>query len=285
VSQLPIISWLEGMVTELQILLLIFCLALNAYLFVTCRLKNHEAWLDVFFKMLGSNYFSLFIVHRINMEVVFSLNNPDYPIEIGYWVNWSLGMMMFFLFLGAYITRSNPIARANRLREIIYPLYCGSLPMLIFESFSFNRFEFVRNSETLVILFRPFTDIDPGHWSGLSIALIIFGHSISVWALFYLRRSFGILSEVRNFVSGGPYRFVRHPLYAGENFAALGFCLLFPSWFNVAVTVVFLASQRLRAHFEEQKFLQTIPDYKGYMDQAGAYLPRLNKKHDAKYDL
>lgn len=263
---------------QMQIFLLLCCLALNIYLFVSCRLKNQERWLDVFFKMFGSNYFCLFILHRINIEINFYLANPDYPIEIGYWINWSLGMMMFVLFLGAYITRSNPIARANRLREIIYPLYSGSLPMLIFESYSFNRFEFVRESETLVTLFRPFVDINPGHWSGLSIALIVFGHAISVWALFYLRRSFGILTEVRNLVRGGPYRYVRHPLYVGENFAAIGFCLLFPSWFNIAVTIVFLLSQRLRAHFEEQKFLQAIPDYKDYMAQAGAYLPRLNKK-------
>ncbi len=67
-------------------------------------------------------------------------------------------MTMFLLFLGAYITRSNPIILANRLREIIYPLYCGSLPMLVFESFSFNRYEFVRNSEVLVTLLNRKTD-------------------------------------------------------------------------------------------------------------------------------
>jgi protein-S-isoprenylcysteine O-methyltransferase Ste14 len=230
---------------------------MNLSLYLSCRINRNEPWLDVFFKMLGSNYFTLFILHRVNMEVIFSRNNPDYDFSPWYWVNWSLGMVMFVLFAGSYLTRSNPIARANRLREIIYPLFV--------------------DREWLTILFQPFANAGPRHWSTISIALILLGHSISVWALVYLRRSFGILTEVRNLVTKGPYRFVRHPLYVGENFAAIGFCFMFPSWFNIAITILFLLSQRLRAHFEEQKFRSTLPDYERYMKRVGAYLPRLNK--------
>jgi protein-S-isoprenylcysteine O-methyltransferase Ste14 len=278
VSQLPIVSWIANMLWQFQLLLVTLCLAFNIYLYVSCRRHNQESWLDVFFKMFGSNYFCLFILHRINVEVTYTLANPDAPFEFWYWFNWLLGMMMFLLFLGAYITRHNPVARANRLREIVYPLIVGSLPMLVFESYGFIQFEFVRNSELLVELIRPMSDAGPGYWSPVSIALIVFGHAISVWALFHLRRCFGILTEVRRLVKTGPYRFVRHPLYVGENFAAIGFCFMFPSWFNIGVTTVFLLNQRLRAHFEEQKFLQTIPDYKNYMEQAGAYLPRLKNR-------
>lgn len=262
----------------LQILLLICCLALNTYLFVKCRVRGKEFCTDVFFKMLGSNYFCLFIFHRIGIEISRYHQYPDYSMTFWYFVNWVLVMIMFLIFLGAYVTRSNPVVRANRLREIVYPLYCGTLPMLILESFSFDRYAVVRNSEMLDTLFRPFSDIGIGHWSALSIGLIVIGHAISIWALLYLRRSFGIFTEVRNLVRTGPYQYVRHPLYVGENFATVGFCLLFPSWFNIAVTVLFLVSQRLRAHFEEQKFIQAIPEYVSYMGQAGTYLPRLYKK-------
>jgi protein-S-isoprenylcysteine O-methyltransferase Ste14 len=277
VSNIPVVSWVLAMDGFMITLLLLLCLIMNLSLYLSCRINRNEPWLDVFFKMLGSNYFTLFILHRVNMEVIFSRNNPDYDFSPWYWVNWSLGMVMFVLFAGSYLTRSNPIARANRLREIIYPLFVGSLPMLVFESFSFNQYEFIQNSEWLSALFKPFANIGPGHWSTVSIALILFGHSISVWALVYLRRSFGILTEVRNLVTKGPYRFVRHPLYVGENFAAIGFCFMFPSWFNIAITILFLLSQRLRAHFEEQKFRSTLPDYERYMKRVGAYLPRLNK--------
>lgn len=277
-SQLPVISWFLEMEWRLQMVFVFCCLTLNTYLFVSCRLRSREYWLDVFFKMFGASYFSLFIFHRISEKVIFYLNNPDYPISFWYWVNWGMGMMMFLLFLAAYITRSNPVARANRLREIIYPLFCGTLPMLVFESFSFGRYEFVRNSEILVMLFRPFADVGPGYWSVLSIVLITFGHIISVWALFYLRRSFGIFTEVRSLVVDGPYRYVRHPLYVGESIAAIGFCLLLPSWFNILITVLFLLCQRLRAYFEEQKFLQAVPEYSDFIGRAGAYFPRMGNK-------
>ena len=39
---------------------------------------------------------------------------------------------------------------------------------------------------------------------------------LAVWGLLYLRKSFSIIPEARRVVSGGPYRFIRHPLYAAE---------------------------------------------------------------------
>ena len=261
---------------RLQLVLFALCLTMNLYLFVKCRLKGHESWLDVFFKMFGSNYFCLFIIHRINLQII---NYQEYPGQFSFlaWVNWFLVLMLFLFFMGAYLTRSNPVLRANRLREILFPLFCGTLPMLITESFSFNGYEFVKSQAMLGDLFKPMAHIFPGYWSGLSIALIIGGHAIAVWAIFHLRRSFGIFTEVRTLITSGPYRYVRHPIYVGESFATIGLCDFYPSLFNIAVTIVFLVSQRIRAHFEEQKFLHAIPEYKIFMEKAGAYWPRLRK--------
>jgi steroid 5-alpha reductase family enzyme len=45
----------------------------------------------------------------------------------------------------------------------------------------------------------------------------------------------------------------------------------------VAVTIIFLLSQGIRAYWEEQKFLQVTPDYRAFMVVTGAYWPRFRK--------
>lgn len=256
----------------LRLILGLLCLAMNLYLFVTGRLKNREPWLDLLFRMTGSNFFCFFIMHRINLQTTSYMSNPA-PFSLLSWINWSLVIMMFLFFTMAYLTRTPPVARANRLREIILPLCCGCLPMVVSESFDFNQLPFVRDSEIMTNLVKPLVEIAPGSWSSPSIALISVGHLISVWAILHLRRSFAILTEVRTLIRSGPYRYVRHPLYVGENFAAIGFCFYKPSLFNIAVTVTYLVCQTIRASFEEQKFLGSIPEYKDYLEQTGAYLP------------
>ena len=275
-NQLPVLSWIDRMDWRLQILLLVLCLSIDVYLFVVCFLKNREPWYDVFFKIFGSNYFCLFILHRLHIQLGTYLQNPD-AFSIWSWLNWTAVMLMFVFFMAAYVTRSNPVSRANRAREILYPLFCAALPFIIYESIDFYRYAIFKDHALLVALFKPFMDLPPGHWNVPSIVLIIGGHLISVWALIYLKRSFGILTEVRNLVTSGPYRYIRHPLYIGESIAVIGFCFYFPSWFNVAITLTFLVSQRIRAHFEEQKFLLAIPAYSEYMQRSGAYLPRPGK--------
>src|SRR5688572_8953728 len=52
-------------------------------------------------------------------------------------------------------------------------------------------------------------------WAGLGVALLLYGMAIQVWAKLSLRRSFGMVPALRGVKTGGPYRFIRHPMYAG----------------------------------------------------------------------
>ncbi|NML32795.1 isoprenylcysteine carboxylmethyltransferase family protein [Paraburkholderia sp. G-4-1-8] len=57
-------------------------------------------------------------------------------------------------------------------------------------------------------------------------ALQLFGIFWELFAKASLRRSFGILPANRGVVSGGAYRFVRHPMYLGYFLLDLGFLLV-----------------------------------------------------------
>src|SRR4029453_316242 len=52
------------------------------------------------------------------------------------------------------------------------------------------------------------------------------GPCLSIWSITYLDRSFSLIAQARSVVRGGPYAYVRHPLYTGELTAFLGMMLL-----------------------------------------------------------
>ncbi|HEY3695380.1 isoprenylcysteine carboxylmethyltransferase family protein [Phenylobacterium sp.] len=87
-------------------------------------------------------------------------------------------------------------------------------------------------------------------------ALMFAGLSISVWAKLTLRRSFGVAAANRGVVDGGPYRFVRHPMYAGYLLVHIGFLLNNPLPWNAALYAVTLGCQIARILAEEKVLAQ-----------------------------
>ncbi|WP_173087522.1 methyltransferase [Devosia sp. 1635] len=69
----------------------------------------------------------------------------------------------------------------------------------------------------------------------LCAALMLVGMSVQIAAKLTLRRSFGAVAANRGVKKKGPYRLVRHPMYAGYILTQIGFLLSYPSVFNLAV--------------------------------------------------
>jgi len=75
-----------------------------------------------------------------------------------------------------------------------------------------------------------------------------------------LGRSFGIAPADRGLMILGPYRFIRHPMYAGALLMAAGALWSAPSWWNASVFALLVASAALRIHWEE-RLLQGYASY------------------------
>ena len=98
-------------------------------------------------------------------------------------------------------------------------------------------------------------------WPGT--LLVTAGMSFQIWAKFVLRRSFGIAPANRGIKVHGPYRLLRHPMYAGYLVTHVGVLLLMPSSWNVTVYAVAWAAQLLRLRAEE-RLLGADPAYADY---------------------
>lgn len=106
----------------------------------------------------------------------------------------------------------------------------------------------------------------PNPWPALAplgIGLVLFGNLFQVWAKLSLRRSFGVAPANRGIKVSGPYRFVRHPMYAGYFITHVGIMMLMPSVLNLAIYVLSWWSQILRL-LAEERLLGQDPAYREF---------------------
>jgi protein-S-isoprenylcysteine O-methyltransferase Ste14 len=111
------------------------------------------------------------------------------------------------------------------------------------------------------------------------IALIIMtiGVGLSVYCLAWLGQSYSIMATARKLVTGGPYCFVRHPLYAAELLGIVGITLANFSLPAIAIFLATAAFQLRRAINEEGVLRAAFPEYEQYSRQVPRFIPRLQK--------
>ena len=97
----------------------------------------------------------------------------------------------------------------------------------------------------------------------LCVALMIIGMYVQISAKVVLWRSFGVVAANRGVKVIGPYRFVRHPMYAGYTLTHIGFLLAMPSSQNATVYACALFFQIARL-LQEERILKEDPVYRDY---------------------
>jgi protein-S-isoprenylcysteine O-methyltransferase Ste14 len=140
------------------------------------------------------------------------------------------------------------------------------------------------------VLFRRFTEdvsLRPGDWAlalvgsgapllvqpahvgssaglaAFSTILMLAGLLVQLAAKLTLRRSFGAVAANRGVKIGGPYRLVRHPMYAGYLLTHIGFIMTNPSaWNALAYGVCFIA--QIGRILAEEKLLGADSKYRDF---------------------
>lgn len=104
--------------------------------------------------------------------------------------------------------------------------------------------------------------------TGMDVAIVarivsLIGLTLSLWGLVSLGRAFDIVPADRGLVVKGPYRIIRHPIYAGELLSVLVMVFDHFTLWNGLVLVLLVASFILRIRWEEK----IIGQYDGYARQ------------------
>ena len=71
----------------------------------------------------------------------------------------------------------------------------------------------------------------------------------------------------------GPYRLVRHPMYAGGIALAFGWALFVRGWLTLAYAVVLLLFLEVKATREERWLVDRFPDYPDYQRRVRKLIP------------
>jgi protein-S-isoprenylcysteine O-methyltransferase Ste14 len=215
--------------------------------------------LFVFGRLVPATFFALLGYLQLTQVVGAVRGLPD-PLTAAAVLSGPLPAALYLLFCAIpvliYVGRPAPRARDGRILPRAAGL-AGTLMLLVVGALPQGD-----------RLYAP-----PSWLGGVSSAISVLAFSLAVLGLLYLRRSLSIIPEVRRLVTGGPYRMVRHPLYAAEILAAFGFVLVKPGALAVAVLAPFIATQLLRSRFEERLLTEAYPCYQEYARRTRRLIP------------
>jgi len=157
--------------------------------------------------------------------------------------------------VGIYLVRPRPRARDGRIIARTAGLV-GTTMLLVVGAFP-----------------NPVLVTPPEFIRIVAAPLTLGAFTLGVCGLLYLRRSLSIIPEARRLVTGGPYRLVRHPLYAAEILAAAAVVLARPGLWATLTLVPFIGVQMLRARFEEGLLARAFPEYGPYAARTRRLIP------------
>lgn len=182
-------------------------------------------------------------------DVVLAGDLRHAPIERGVQIaNGAFAIILIVLF----IARPAPRARPPGWRAVAAGVIGGLAPM------------------TIVFLPRSAISRD---LMVVSNSIVLVATLASVLTVLWLGRSFSILPQARALVTGGPYRFVRHPLYLAEFLALFGLAWQFALPWSLLLWLLAAAAQFPRMRYEEQILAATFPTYGDYAAKTARLLP------------
>jgi protein-S-isoprenylcysteine O-methyltransferase Ste14 len=177
----------------------------------------------------------------------------------------------------SYLIRREPVHRAAGFWETVYPLATVLIPVTGFTLLA------IPDVAAMLPRFDPAQlaqsyGLTPSHFLALNLGGFVIGAlgaALSLGALWTLKRSFSLMTEVRDLVTRGLYRRIRHPLYMAEIVHMLGIAILSATPVGLWLFALAVAMQVGRAKIEERKLARTLPEYAHFMRSTGFMWPKL----------
>jgi len=178
------------------------------------------------------------------------------------------------LVIFSYLIRIKPVSdkgKARGFQERWYPIITVLIPMI---SFTYLLYRPIPIESDFIFrnLYQSQSFVHTVVLAGFLFSLV--GCTLSAIVLWRLRNSFSLMVEVRQLVTTGMYKYMRHPLYFSELTHALGTTLLLLNSVTLSIYIIFFTLEVIRAKFEERKFLRVLPEYAAYKARTGFLFPK-----------
>jgi len=255
------------------------------------KLKRDGAPIVVFGAIVSAKIYSLWSYVTGNPNLWMMLRDigtiDEYGRGASYYLTNELSYLLYFvtavafdvLVFYSFIVRGEAKSRPEGPWENLFPLITVFVPVLGFTVLFFppvRQYVPGYSAEFLAML-KQVTPMYGFYKNMLGVTIGFTGAALSIWAISYLKKSFGLRAAVRKLVTSGPYARIRHPLYVGEIIHIFGIAILSGTPVGLYLFAFAVALQVVRASIEERKFLRTLPEYEEYMSQTGFLWPRLSR--------
>ena len=130
----------------------------------------------------------------------------------------------------------------------------------------------------LASLVRPWRILDASAIRMAAVALYGAGLAGTLWAQFTMGDAWRIgvrETERTALVAGGPFRWVRNPIYSSMVLVALGLALAAPNVLSVLALVALLVALELQVRLVEEPYLTRVhgTSYRDYASRTGRFVP------------
>lgn len=79
--------------------------------------------------------------------------------------------------------------------------------------------------------------------------------------------------EGAKLIVSGAYRLVRHPIYSGITFMAIGWGLWLHSWLTIGYALLLFAFLDIKSRHEERWLVEKFPEYAAYRKRVRKLIP------------
>jgi protein-S-isoprenylcysteine O-methyltransferase len=167
---------------------------------------------------------------------------------------------------------ANALQPSYRLRDVLVPGDGGTFRQIMLTVYASHAAMLAE----LVVRRPAELPFDALGWTAL--AAMGAGLTLRTWAIATLGGWFTLrvgVAPAQRVVQTGPYRWIRHPSYAGALVAFAASAVLLRAWMAAALgTLALYAAYRRRIRHEERLLTAQLPGYRAYLTQTGALVPR-----------
>jgi protein-S-isoprenylcysteine O-methyltransferase Ste14 len=184
-----------------------------------------------------------------------------------WWRSGGLGLLMLPVFASEILLAVSFLTRLPSVRQLP-----GLIPRLPAYGCTF----LIPVAVLLAVEFNPSWVAATPWWPVRAFGMLVWtlGLAALIWPLWYLRKAFSVIPAARLLITEGPYRLVRHPMYAVYVLTYTSMLLVRLTPFMALLVAVWAVLLAGRIKDEERILTLAFPGYDEYQRRVGALFPR-----------